>query len=126
MANPSFLVKTIGTLLILTSGSSCADEAASARMFTLKVLPILKSKCFACHGNDPNDLKGGFDIRSRESILKGGESGEPAIAPGQPTASPLLSSVKWEGLEMPPKENDRLTEAQIQTTDPLLKPELDK
>ena len=115
MANPSFLVKTIGTLLILTSGSSCADEAASARMFTLKVLPILKSKCFACHGNDPNDLKGGFDIRSRESILKGGESGEPAIAPGQPTASPLLSSVKWEGLEMPPKENDRLTEAQIQT-----------
>ena len=90
-----------------------ADETASAeqaeKLFTLKVLPLLKQKCHGCHGEDPDDLKGQFDIRTREALLQGGESEEPAIVVGSPQDSPLYQAVLWETYEMPPKENDRLT-----------------
>ena len=113
-------VALISCLLIL--GASCApsvgpnvsNEDAQAKLFTLKVLPLLKSKCFGCHGNDPDNLQGDYDLRTRQSALKGGESGSPAIVAGKPGASPLLEAIKWEGLEMPPKENDRLNEQQIE------------
>ncbi|RMG33223.1 MAG: DUF1553 domain-containing protein [Planctomycetota bacterium] len=93
-----------------------AREAAFSegdRLFVLKVLPVLKAKCFGCHGDDPKDVKGAFDVRSRAGLLRGGESGEPAIVPGKPEESPLYLAVRWDGLEMPPKENDRLTDEQI-------------
>jgi hypothetical protein len=74
----------------------------------------LVAKCLPCHGAKPDDIKSGFDMRSRETALRGGESGEPAIVPGQPEESPLYRAVRWDGLEMPPKENDRLTPDQIE------------
>src|SRR6185436_18135526 len=61
-----------------------------------------------------DEIKGEFDLRSRKTALRGGESGEPAIVPGKPDASPLYQAVRWDGLEMPPKENDRLTGEQIE------------
>lgn len=92
-----------------------ADDAAAAeQLFTLKVLPLLKTKCFACHGEKADDVKGELDMRSRESLLKGGESEEPSLIPGQPDKSPLFRAIKWDGLEMPPKENDRLNAEQIE------------
>lgn len=90
-----------------------ADEAAE-REFTLKVLPLLKSKCFACHGDDSDGVKGELDVRSREALLKGGESEEPAIVPGDAAASLLFHAIKWDGLEMPPKENDRLSASEVE------------
>ena len=45
-------------------------------------------------------------------LIKGGESEEAAVIPGEPDQSPFYHAVTWEGLEMPPKENDRLTEEQ--------------
>ena len=43
-----------------------------------------------------------------------GESEEAAIVVGNPEDSPLMWAVMWEGMEMPPKENDRLSEEQIE------------
>jgi hypothetical protein len=51
-------------------------------LFLYEVLPLLKAKCFACHGDDPDDVRSDFDIRSREGMLKGGTSREPALVPG--------------------------------------------
>lgn len=84
--------------------------------FSLKVYPLLKEKCYGCHGEKPEKLKGDFDIRTLESILKGGESGQPALVKGQADKSLLYKSVLWTDgdLEMPPKENDRLTEVQTE------------
>ena len=117
-------VTSIGIVMVLfaalMTGAKCpaADSAdapkAAERLFTLKVLPLLKAKCFACHGGDANDIKGEFDVRSREAVLKGGESEEPAIVPGKPEDSPLYLAVLWDGLEMPPKENDRLTKQEAE------------
>jgi len=84
------------------------------RLFALKVAPLLKSKCLGCHGEKPDDLKGDLDVRSLAGLLKGGESGDPSLVPGQPEQSLLFSAIKWDGYEMPPKENDRLTDAQIE------------
>ncbi|HMC11954.1 MAG TPA: c-type cytochrome domain-containing protein, partial [Pirellulaceae bacterium] len=80
-----------------------------------EVRAIFAAKCLACHGNDPKELKGDYDLRTRESAIKGGESGDAAIVPGQPDKSPLFKAITWadDTLQMPPKENDRLSAEQI-------------
>ena len=90
-----------------------ANRELADRHFTIRILPLLKTKCFSCHGEAPKDVKGDFDIRSRDGILKGGESENAAIIPGKPAESPLFQAILWDGLEMPPKENDRLNKEQI-------------
>ena len=89
------------------------DRADGELLFATEVLPLLRSKCFACHDGNSKELKGEFDLTSRVGMLRGGESGTPALAPGDPEASPLFQAVSWDGLEMPPKENDRLTPSQV-------------
>ncbi|NNC87960.1 MAG: DUF1553 domain-containing protein [Akkermansiaceae bacterium] len=72
-----------------------------------------------CHGIDPKtgeeEFKGGLDMRTREAILKGGEFIDDLLVPGDASKSFLITAIKWEDpdFEMPPKENDRLTEEQI-------------
>ena len=109
------------TLTLLASFSSASGDETAEREFTLKVLPLLKDKCLGCHGSDSSEIKGEYSIIDRDHLLAGGESGEPAILPGNPDESPLLSAVRWEALEMPPKENDRLTAEQISTIERWIK-----
>ena len=89
------------------------DREAANRLFTLKVLPLLRVKCFGCHGNDPKDLRGDYNLLTREGMLKGGESGDTSLVPGKPNESSLYQAVLWDGLEMPPKENDRVSHADV-------------
>jgi mono/diheme cytochrome c family protein len=115
------LISASGFLLgIITSLSADAaddnDAAPFSRaeeVFANRVLPIFREKCFACHGDDLNEMRGEFNMLTREGLLKGGESEEASLVPGKPAESPLLQAIKWDGLEMPPKENDRLTAEQI-------------
>ena len=83
--------------------------------FSLKIFPLLKDKCFGCHGDKAKKQKGDFDMKSLESILKGGESGTPGLVKGHAAKSLIYKSIQWldEDLEMPPKENDRFTKEQI-------------
>lgn len=105
------LLQTIGRADDAEQVLSLAD---TNRLFTLKVLPLLKKKCFPCHGDDENDIRGDYNLRTRSGMLAGGESGEPSLVPGNPGASPLYQAVLWEGSEMPPKENDRLTKQETE------------
>jgi mono/diheme cytochrome c family protein len=108
----------ITALFVLTTDLSAeqkpSDDDKNARLFTLDVLPLLKEKCLGCHGADAEDIKGDYDVRTREALLAGGESEEAAIVPGKPDESPFYEAVMWEGMEMPPKENDRLTKEQTE------------
>ena len=94
-----------------------AQEIKAEVVFARKVQPLLKAKCLACHGEDPEKIKGDLDMRTRAGLLKGGESEEPSIVPGKPLQSPLYLAVTreheddWEA--MPPKENDRLSAEQV-------------
>jgi mono/diheme cytochrome c family protein len=85
------------------------------RQFALKVFPLLKEKCFACHGDDAEKIKSELNLTTREGMLKGGEYSTEVLVPGDTDKSDLYHSVTWKkpDLEMPPKENDRLTEDQI-------------
>ncbi len=98
-----------------TAGASRPAEGSDAETaFVRLVLPLLKSRCFVCHGEDPQGkLHGGLDLRSRETLRKGGESGSPAFVAGKPDESLLIEAIEWSGLEMPPKENDRLSKSEI-------------
>ena len=95
-----------------------SEKVEADLLFARKVLPLFKAKCLACHGEDPKKkLKGDFDMRSRASLLKGGESEDPSIVPSKPLQSPLYLAVTrkheddWE--PMPPKENDKLSAEQV-------------
>src|SRR5262245_50374431 len=90
-----------------------AETRRAEELFATRLLPVLKEKCFGCHGDEPEKLRGGLDLRSRESMLAGGDSGEPALVPGDAVKSPIARAVAWDGPKMPPKENDRLTREQI-------------
>ena len=105
------------TCLIAATVLSAKVTAASPdRDFTLKVLPVLKAKCFACHGEDPKKIKGELNLLSREAMLKGGENSQKVLVPGKAEESDLYVSMTWTNpdLEMPPKENDRLKPEQIE------------
>lgn len=76
-------------------------DDAKATFFREKVLPLLESRCFECHGPD-SEAKGDLKLSSRASMLAGGENG-PAIVPENPDESLLMQAVRYEALEMPPR-----------------------
>ncbi len=107
-----------GVLLALTAlaviDGARSDAAGMAEdLFLLHVQPLLKQKCFGCHGDEPK-LSGGLDLRTRAGMLKGGERG-PALVPGDRKQSLFLQAVRHAGdLRMPPKKEARLSEKEIE------------
>jgi ankyrin repeat protein/mono/diheme cytochrome c family protein len=79
-----------------------SDDSQAPVEFSRDIQPVLERSCVACHsGQRP---KGGFALRDRASLLKGGNRGQPVVVPGQPEAGELLRVVQdqVEDLEMPP------------------------
>lgn len=80
-----------------------ADEISLADhdFFEKKIRPLLSARCFSCHGNGKE--KGGLRMSSRDSLLKGGDTGA-AIVPGKPAQSLLIEAIEYKkDLKMPPK-----------------------
>ena len=76
----------------------CATIAAETP--AEKAAAILRENCLACHGAAMQ--MSGLDLRTRESILTGGEHG-PAVEPGNPEKSRLYRFVAgMENPSMPP------------------------
>lgn len=69
--------------------------------FERDIRPILKARCFHCHGEE-EELRGGLDVRLARFLQDGGDSG-PAIVPGEPDASLLVERIR--SGEMPPVED---------------------
>ncbi len=79
-----------------STADSWAKEHSAAdadRLFTLKVLPLLTEKCFGCHGNDADDIKGEYLMLNRTALLRGGESEEIAVHPGKADQGTLLEAI---------------------------------
>src|SRR5262245_43228213 len=91
--------------------ASTQTSADGARFFDTQVLPILRAHCHSCHApRAGHELESGFDLTTRESALRGGDSG-PAIDLTNLTDSALLRAIRYEDLEMPPK--GKLPQSQI-------------
>ncbi|MBM3795133.1 MAG: DUF1553 domain-containing protein [Acidobacteria bacterium] len=80
--------------------------------FDREIRPLLARRCLACHG--PTMQKSHLRLDQRASVLKGGESGVPAVEPGRSAASLLVRYV--EGTDpkfvMPP-QGPRLTAVEV-------------
>jgi hypothetical protein len=81
--------------------------------FERQVLPLLKARCVRCHGARKN--KAGLQLDVRASVLRGGESGKPAVVPGHSGRSELIRRVtsKDDDVVMPP-EGKSLSAAEVQ------------
>lgn len=80
--------------------------------FAHQIVPLLKKHCAECHAGDKK--KGSFSINTRESMLKGGETGA-ALIPGKVDAGEMLLLIEDDDpeLRMPPVKNDALTPAEV-------------
>jgi hypothetical protein len=89
--------------LLLTLGFLQEDPEGIA-LFERKIRPVLVGRCYPCHSLEAEKVKGGFLLDSRESLLKGGNSG-PAVVPGDPDRSLLIKAIRAtdEDSRMPPK-----------------------
>jgi mono/diheme cytochrome c family protein len=79
-------------------------------------IALIKSRCAGCHGDRPDEVRGELVVLSREALMKGGENWGASIIPREPDESPLYQAITWgdESLQMPPKENDRFSDTEIQ------------
>jgi mono/diheme cytochrome c family protein len=113
---------SISVLAILFVGvgplfaADAKSDPAAESLFVRRIAPLLKSRCVACHGEDPKGNKGELDLRTLEGLRKGGESKTPLIVAGDPEKSPFFLAVTrksddWSA--MPPKEADKLSAEQI-------------
>ena len=71
--------------------------------FEKKIRPVLVEHCYKCHSASSEKVKGGLLLDTREGIRKGGESGH-AVVPGNLKESLLISALKHDDFEMPPKK----------------------
>ena len=87
-----------------------ADPGALAVDYNRDIKPLLKSRCYSCHGGLKQES--GLRLDSGHSIRKGGDSGA-VVTPGQPVGS-LLERIQSNDLtrRMPP-EGAPLSEEQI-------------
>ncbi len=99
--------------ILLVHGFASTDASQGEKLFALNIKPLLEERCLACHGADPEKIKGGLDLRSRSSLLQGGDAfGGELVILGEGEESPLYQVVlrTLEDFEMPPKESERLTD----------------
>ena len=82
--------------------------------FENEVAPILEEHCWYCHGED--EQESGLRLDMRPKMLRGGDSGLPAVSPGEPEKSYLIEVINHvdEDMAMPPDE-DKLSTEKIAT-----------
>ena len=116
-----FLAAGVAAWLLVTLGSPGAltpeqvktlpPPPSQAIDFKSDIKPVFEASCIRCHGRGRS--RGGFEINSRESLLKGGDSGPEAI-PGKSAQSYLIELVS--GLDpdqVMPKKGKKLTPVEV-------------
>jgi hypothetical protein len=93
----------------LGGSSSRAQQNKPVPLFEKEVQPLLKAKCFRCHGDKVK--KADLDLSTNAGIRKGSESG-PVIVPGKPEESKLYEMVHT--TVMPPGKKDKLSSAEVE------------
>ncbi len=96
------------------SGQTDPDHAikmaAGLEIFKSDVRTIFSGRCIKCHNQTKSE--GSLDLSTRESLLKGGDSGS-VIEIGQPDESYLIQLVKHDEEPTMPAEGARLDDRQI-------------
>lgn len=101
----------------ISDNGDLASSLSPSVDFRRDVLPILSSKCFACHGPDAAARKGGFRLDHRDAAIQPARSGEPPIIPGKASASELIRRIESpdaDAVMPPPKSGKALSAAERQ------------
>jgi hypothetical protein len=98
----------------VANGGAAKDPgvpAEAAEFFEAQVRPVLADHCYACHGGKIQQA--GLRLDSRAAMLKGSDSGRPALVPGDAEKSLLIQAVHFNGpVKMPPQ--GKLPDAMIE------------
>ncbi|HZJ15756.1 MAG TPA: DUF1549 domain-containing protein, partial [Chthoniobacteraceae bacterium] len=106
------------SLFLATASAFALDEAPTGEQldfFEKKIRPVLAEKCYKCHGQEAEKIKGGLTLDTREGIRRGGDNG-PSVVPGNAKESLLLEAIHYQNKDfaMPPKkEGGKLPDAVI-------------
>ena len=97
----------LGLLCSQLSASAQPADAKGLALFETKIRPVLVKECYSCHSAEAvknKKLRGGLLLDTREATRKGGDGG-PAVVPGDPKKSLLLTALRHEGTveKMPPR-----------------------
>src|SRR5688572_24860946 len=87
------------------SGTSAPDAGPTFA----SVQPIFNQRCIGCHGADGKD---GVDLRTYDSVMKGGKEGA-IVKPGDGQGSLLVQIIKAGHAKRMPFKQDPLTDDQI-------------
>ncbi|MGB0422551.1 MAG: DUF1549 domain-containing protein, partial [Limisphaerales bacterium] len=93
-----------------------SQEPSSKVSFIREIEPVLQQRCQKCHG--PDKQQGGLRLDQRPSLLLGGDSGLPAVIPGEPASSPLNQRIhSLDAEERMPPEGEPLTRKEKELLD---------
>src|SRR5687767_9746880 len=92
-------LKTLTFLLLLgltahadnDSKTAAVGQNQPSRPSAIRAAEILQNRCLECHGG--KSTRSGFDLSTREGLLRGGDSGQPAVAPGKAVESLLYRKI---------------------------------
>lgn len=101
------------TLCILLTTAAHVRAADQPPNFDRDVAPLLVKHCLGCH--NASELAGGLDLSAWNKLVAGGDSGAPAITPGDLDASYLIDRLRagdmppeGKGAPVPAEETTRL------------------
>src|SRR5579883_171708 len=98
--------------LVFCALSAFAQTNPGADYFETQIRPLLAANCYPCHSAKAAKPMAGLLLDSRAGTLRGGSSGVPAVVPGKPDESLIVTAVRQTGsLKMPPGR--KLDAAQI-------------
>lgn len=92
-----------------TSTTGSGTTAAESGPTFADVQPIFNQRCIACHGENGKE---GIDLRTYDSVMKGGEPG-PIVKAGNAAESLLVQIIKAGHAKRMPFKQDPLTDDQI-------------
>src|SRR5262245_59989272 len=90
-------------LLLPVLCSGALAQAPDNAFFESKIRPVLATKCYGCHASTLRSPMGGLVLDTTAGLAKGGATG-PAVIPGKPAESRLLTAIRYTSpqLQMPP------------------------
>ena len=98
-------VATVACWIIGNSVMAADLSPEQLAYFEQKIRPVLVSQCYECHSAKAaltKKLKSGLRVDTRDALRTGGDSG-PAVVPGDLKKSLLISALRHEDWQMPPK-----------------------
>ena len=95
------------------AADAAAQPDAAGIDFARDIQPIFEAHCYSCHG--PDRARSGLRMDQMANIMRGGDSGEPGIVPGDSEASYLIHSLTGAdgAVEQMPMKDDPLSDEQI-------------